>query len=162
LSNGRANASTAQSEQLAQAYESGDAVAIGVIGGQILATLPVIPAGTIGSVSGAIKTTDQVVVDATAASSIWSSTKSLTSVENAFTHWQKHSSGFPELANATQYVEAAQAMVTNPPEGALIKVRSTDTLIDDPASNIFAVKSADGVPRTMFKPTGGINYWNAQ
>ena len=155
-------ASAAQREQLAKAYESGDAFAVGLVGGQVLASLPIMPVGSIRSVGTAVKTADQVVIEATGSSSIWSSSKSLTSVENAFGHWQKHSAEFPELANAKQYVEAAQAMATNPPSGALTKMRGTDTLIYDPSTNIFLVSTVDGVPRTMFKPLDGINYWNRQ
>jgi RHS repeat-associated protein len=94
--------------------------------------------------------------------SIWSSTKKLSSVENALGHWNKHKAEFPELANSKQYVEAAHSLAANPPGGALTKPRGAETLIYDQATNTFLVRGADGVPKTMFRPTDGINYWNKQ
>jgi RHS repeat-associated protein len=93
---------------------------------------------------------------------IWSATKSKSAVENAFGHWSKHKGEFPELANSKQYVEAARSLAAKPPADALIKSRGADTLIYDKATNTFLVKGADGAPRTMFRPTDGINYWNKQ
>ncbi|MFV0456881.1 MAG: hypothetical protein ACK5NQ_18195, partial [Pseudomonas sp.] len=92
----------------------------------------------------------------------WSVTKKLTAPENAFAHWTKHSSEFPEYSNASQYVEGAQSFVSNPPANVLTKMRNGDTLLYDPSSNTFAVKTADGAPRTMFRPSDGINYWSKQ
>jgi filamentous hemagglutinin len=102
------------------------------------------------------------VVGAATKGPIWSSTKKLSSVENALGHWNKHKAEFPELANSKQYVEAARSLVTNPPAGALTKARGAETLVYDRATNTFAVRGADGVPKTMFRPTDGINYWNKQ
>lgn len=93
---------------------------------------------------------------------IWSSTKKLSSVESALGHWNKHKAEFPELANSKQYVEAAHSLAANPPAGALIKARGAETLIYDQATNTFLVRGADGAPKTMFRPTDGINYWNRQ
>ncbi|MBO1111680.1 VENN motif pre-toxin domain-containing protein [Bordetella petrii] len=93
----------------------------------------------------------------------WSATKKLTSPENALAHWTKHGSEFPEYSNASQYIEGAQNFVSNPPTNVLTKTRANgDMLLYDPASNIFAVKASDGAPRTMFRPTDGVNYWNKQ
>ena len=95
--------------------------------------------------------------------SIWSSTKNKSAVENAFGHWKKHKSEFPELQNSKQYVEKATDFLTNPPKGALTKTNSRgDTLRYDPNSNTFGVLSKDGVPRTMFRPKDGMGYWNKQ
>lgn len=93
---------------------------------------------------------------------IWSSTSKLSSIENALGHWNKHKADFPELVNSTQYVEAAHTAVTHPPSGAFTKARGRDTLFYDPTTNTFSVKGADGSPKTMFRPTDGINYWNKQ
>jgi len=93
----------------------------------------------------------------------WSSTRKLTSPENALEHWNKHRSEFPEYSNASQYITGAQNFVTNPPSSVLTKMRDNgDTVLYDPISNIFSVKSADGAPRTMFKPKNGVDYFNAQ
>jgi hypothetical protein len=92
----------------------------------------------------------------------WSSTKAKKAVENAFGHWKKHGGEFPEFQNAKQYVEAAQRFVSEPPVGTLTRLRDGDMLLYDPASNTFAVRAASGAPRTMFRPTDGINYWTKQ
>jgi hypothetical protein len=94
---------------------------------------------------------------------IWSSTKNKSAVENAFGHWKKHKSEFPELQNSKQYVEKSKDFLTNPPKGTLTKTNSRgDTLRYDPNSNTFGVLSKDGVPRTMFRPKDGMGYWNKQ
>jgi len=100
--------------------------------------------------------------DCAAKGPIWSSTKKLTPVENALGHWNKHKAEFPELANSKQYVEAAQSLAAHPPAGVLTKSRGAETLIYDGATNTFLVRGADGAPKTMFRPTDGINYWNKQ
>jgi len=97
------------------------------------------------------------------AKSIWSSTKAKTAVENAFGHWEKHKGEFPEFQNAKQYVEGAKNFFESPPPGTLTKINSYgDKLFYNPASNTFGVQSANGAPRTLFRPTDGINYWNRQ
>jgi len=94
---------------------------------------------------------------------IWTSKKAGSAVENAFQHWQKHGSEFPNLQNSKQYVEAAHNFLHASPAGTLTKLRPNgDILKYDPATNIFGVMDQFGSPRTMFKPTNGINYWNAQ
>jgi pyocin large subunit-like protein len=93
----------------------------------------------------------------------WSSTGSSTAVENAYGHWDKHMSEFPEYQNSVQYVQGAQEFVSDPPAGTLTKTRSNgDTLLYDPSTNTFAVKAINGAPRTMFRPQGGLSYWNKQ
>jgi len=101
---------------------------------------------------------------------IWSSTKKLSSVENAFGHFKKHGGEFPGIENAKQYVDAARRFTGSPPSGALTKVRGNgDVLIYDGATNTFGVRAADGVPRTMFRPDPAkhgyptnLDYFNAQ
>ena len=94
---------------------------------------------------------------------LWTSTKGKTLVENAFEHWQKHGAEFPEFQNAKQYVEGAESFFSSPPAGTLTKTRPNgDTLFYNPGNNTFGVQAVDGAPRTMFRPTDGINYWNKQ
>ncbi len=101
---------------------------------------------------------------------IWSETKKKDLVSNAYGHWDKHKSEFPEYQNSKQYVEAAHSFVSNPPQGILTKVRSNgETVYYNPSTNTFAVKRVDGVPRTMFKPDPSdhgyktnLDYFNAQ
>ena len=53
----------------------------------------------------------------------------------------------------------AHSFLHAPPAGTLTKVRPNgDILRYDPATNIFGVMDQFGSPRTMFKPTDGINY----
>lgn len=69
----------------------------------------------------------------------------------------------PFFQNAKQYVEKAKSFLTNPPQGTLIKTNARgDILRYDPSTNTFGVLGQDGAPRTMFRPTDGINYWNRQ
>ncbi|EJC85478.1 hypothetical protein Rleg4DRAFT_7363 [Rhizobium leguminosarum bv. trifolii WSM2297] len=105
-----------------------------------------------------------------AGGSFWSSTGSKTAVENAYGHWDKHVSEFPEYQNSLQYVQGARDFVANPPTGTLTITRSNgDTVLYNPTTNTFAVKSADGTPRTMFRPDPtehgyptNLDYFNAQ
>ena len=128
-----------------------------------------------GDVAGATAKLDEaktIVIDSKGNALIgdWSYTKTLTSPENAQAHWIKHASEFPQYSNAAQYVEGAQAFVANPPASALKIVRSNgDTVLFDPLTDTFAIKSASGGPRTMFKPDPAnhgyptnLDYFNAQ
>ncbi|MFS2224856.1 hypothetical protein JWF83_20610 [Pantoea sp. B65] len=94
---------------------------------------------------------------------IWTETKNDDPVSNAYGHWDKHKAEFPELQNSKQYVDATHDFVNNPPEGTLTKTRPNgDTLYYNPETNTFASKDVNGVPRTMFRPTKGMEYWNKQ
>ncbi|MCR1002361.1 MAG: VENN motif pre-toxin domain-containing protein [Enterobacter cloacae] len=94
---------------------------------------------------------------------IWTETKKAEPVGNVYGHWTKHGKEFPEYQNTKQYVDAAHNFMTTPPAGTLTKVRPNgDTLYYNPATNVFASKDINGVPRTMFKPEKGIEYWNKQ
>ncbi|MGN6317219.1 DUF637 domain-containing protein [Trinickia sp.] len=123
---------------------------------------PILSSGDNGNDTGSVAT-DQATSGSTGSSSFWSSTGSSSAVENAYGHWDKHMSEFPEYQNAVQYVQGAQDFVSSPPPGTLIKTRPNgDTLLYNPSTNTFAVKTIDGAPRTMFRPQGGMSYWNKQ
>ncbi|WP_202972803.1 RHS repeat-associated core domain-containing protein, partial [Methylobacterium indicum] len=94
----------------------------------------------------------------------WTATKNKNSAENAYGHWKKHAPEFPEYRNSLQYVRGAQDFVTNPPGDALTKLRASngDKLLYSPSSNTFAVIDIKGSLRTMFRPSGGVAYWNMQ
>lgn len=120
---------------------------------------------------GDIPTGQTVIVDSKGNALVgdWSSTKKLTSPENALAHWNKHQSEFPEYSNASQYVAGAQSFISSPPSSVITKTRGGDTLLYDPTTNIFAVRGSDGAPRTMFKPdpskhghATNMDYFNAQ
>ena len=91
---------------------------------------------------------------------IRSTTKSLSGVKNAYNHWIKHSKDFSQFKNAKQYVEGAKDFLHNPPKGTFTKVRANgDILRYNPFTNTFGVMNADGIPKTLFKPTRGMEYW---
>ena len=91
---------------------------------------------------------------------LWSQTKALNGVKNALNHWVKHAKDFPQFKNAKQYVEGAKNFLHNPPSGTLTKIRGNgDVLRYNPSSNTFGVMDANGIPKTMFKPKDGMQYW---
>jgi RHS repeat-associated protein len=125
-----------------------------------------------GVILKGLKTAGQAIGEWRAARGpIWSTTKGKSAVENAFGHWKKHGTEFPEFRNAKEYVEGAQRFVNQPSQGGVLsKVRANgDTVLYDSASNTFGVRAADGAPRTMFRPDPAqhgyptnLDYFNAQ
>ena len=90
----------------------------------------------------------------------WSPGKPGNSVRNAYNHWKDHKAEFPELNNAKEYVDKAKDMIKNAP---LTKTRQNgQTLHYDPKSNTFVAALPDGSPKTMFRPTPGMVYWDRQ
>ncbi|MGR8023362.1 hemagglutinin repeat-containing protein [Burkholderia cenocepacia] len=82
---------------------------------------------------------------------------------NAATHWQKHAAEFPEFQSLNDYLRGTSQFVKDPPAGTLSFTRSNgDVLLYDKSTNTFASMAADGTPRTMFRPTDGIEYWYKQ
>jgi pyocin large subunit-like protein len=82
---------------------------------------------------------------------------------NARHHWEKHGGEFPQFATEDAFVAGVHAFLLHPPAGTLTKHRSNgDTLYFHPASGTFAVRAADGAPRTFFKPDDGMAYWDRQ
>jgi filamentous hemagglutinin len=74
-----------------------------------------------------------------------------------------HRGEFPEYKNEQEYVQGAKHFVNDPPAGTLTKMRPNgDKLFYNPNTNTFAVRSPGGPPRTMFRPTEGMEYWNRQ
>jgi RHS repeat-associated protein len=119
--------------------------------------------GAAAQALSAIPITRLATVPVTAAKSIWSATSKSTGVRNAFLHWKKHGKEFPELFNSKQYVEFARNFLRNSPEGTLIKVRPNgDVLKYHPGTNTFGVMNSDGVPKTLFRPIDGMEYWLKQ
>ncbi len=101
--------------------------------------------------------------DVAGSKSIWSSTKNKSSVENAYSHWEKHGDEFSDIQNSKQYVDKAKDFVNNPPDGSLFKVRTNgEIIIYHPETNTFGVKTSNGTPKTMFKPDNGVEYFNKQ
>lgn len=90
---------------------------------------------------------------------MWSSTRRFSSEQNARRAFEKHGEALG-IRDVDAFVEKAHDFVSSPPKGSRTYKRANgDTLIYDPASNVFAVVTRDGAPRTMFKPDDGPAYW---
>jgi RHS repeat-associated protein len=110
-----------------------------------------------------VKNVKALITSVKTGGQLWTSTSKLSSVENAFKHWKDHGAEFPELVNAKQYVEATKSFLHNSPAGTLTKTRTNgDILKYNSGTNTFGVIDVSGTPRTMFKPTGGMQYWLKQ
>ena len=93
---------------------------------------------------------------------MWSSNAKYSAQENATYHFERDGAEFG-AATLNAFVRQAHAFVNEPPKGALTLTRANgDRLIYDPATNVFAVATKDGAPRTMFKPDDGPAYWERQ
>lgn len=89
----------------------------------------------------------------------WSSNRRFTSEQNAERAFKRNGAAFG-ATTVEAFVAKAHAFVTRPPKGAQVITRANgDRLIYDPASNVFAVATREGAPRTMFKPDEGAAYW---
>ena len=78
-------------------------------------------------------------------------------------HWEKHGAEFPEYHSAQEYGDGALRFFQNPPQGTLTKVRPNgEKLYYHPPSNTFGATAPDGTPKTLFRPSGRMNYWNRQ
>lgn len=74
-------------------------------------------------------------------------------------HCRLHGSDFPEILNSKQYVEQSRNFFTSR-DTLLTKVRSNgEIIVYDAQTNVFGVFTNEGVPKTMFKPTDAILYY---
>ena len=93
---------------------------------------------------------------------VWSSTRRYTAEENAQRAFARNGEAFG-AADVDAYVRQAHAFISDPPAGTeTARRRNGDTIFYHAASNTFAVATADGAPRTMFKPDDGAAYWAEQ
>ena len=79
-------------------------------------------------------------------------------------HWEKHKAEFPEFKTSKEYGDAALYFFSKPPLGTQKKTdRETgDIKYYHQTSNTFGVTTSQGIPKTMFRPSAGINYWRRQ
>jgi pyocin large subunit-like protein len=90
---------------------------------------------------------------------MWSATRRYTAEQNALRAFERNGAAFG-ADSVDAFVKKAHAFTSRPPKGSLFLSRDNgDRLIYDPAGNVFAIASADGAPRTMFKPDTGMAYW---
>jgi pyocin large subunit-like protein len=92
----------------------------------------------------------------------WAGSKKYPAAESADYHFKRDGADFG-ASDVKDYVAKAHAFIAHPPRGAeTLKRKNGDVLIYDPKSNVFAVATRDGAPRTMFKPRDGAAYWDQQ
>jgi pyocin large subunit-like protein len=92
----------------------------------------------------------------------WAANSRHTAEDNARYQFDKRGADFG-LTDFKAFVSKADAFVARPPRGVLKMERSNgDVLLYDPTSNVFAVADKSGAPRTMFKPSDDLAYWDAQ
>lgn len=90
---------------------------------------------------------------------MWTATRRYTAEQNARRAFERNGAAF-SADTVDTFVRKAHAFTAKPPKGALLLTRENgDRLIYDPAGNVFAIASAEGAPRTMFKPDTGMAYW---
>ena len=90
---------------------------------------------------------------------MWSATRRFTAEQNARRAYDRNGAAF-DARSVDAFVRKTHAFVSKPPRGALTFQRGNgDTLIYDPAGNVFAIVTREGAPRTMFKPDEGMAYW---
>jgi pyocin large subunit-like protein len=92
----------------------------------------------------------------------WAANSRHSADDNAHYQFDKRGGDFG-VQDFKAFVTKADAFVAHPPEGVLKLERSNgDVLLYDPKSNVFAVADKTGAPRTMFKPSDGLAYWDEQ
>ena len=93
---------------------------------------------------------------------LWSETQRYSAQENAERAFARNGEAFG-ATDLDDFVRKAHAFVNDPPASAeTIRRGNGDTLIYDPGANVFAVATAEGAPRIMFKPDTGAAYWEEQ
>ncbi len=93
---------------------------------------------------------------------MWAANRTRSAEENAQRGFERFGEAFG-ARDVDDYVRKTHAFVAKPPAGVQTLKRSNgDTLLYDPAGNVFAVVTRAGAPRTMFKPDDGADYWRRQ
>ncbi len=93
---------------------------------------------------------------------MWSENRSHSAKENAEYHFERAG---PDLGSKTldDFLTKVHRFGDHPPAGTLKIARANgDKLLYDPKANLFAVFNREGAPRTVFKPSTGMDYWNEQ
>jgi hypothetical protein len=92
----------------------------------------------------------------------WASSRKHSASEGARAQFERDGAQFG-AADVNDYAAKAHAFISHPPKGTLtLERKNGDVLLYDPKTNVFAVASRDGAPRTMFKPDQGMAYWEEQ
>ena len=93
---------------------------------------------------------------------VWAPNRSSTADEAAAANFERNGAEFG-ARSVDDWVTKVHDFVDDPPRGAAKLTRANgDVLIYDAKTNVFAVMTKDGAPRTMFKPREGAAYWDKQ
>jgi hypothetical protein len=93
---------------------------------------------------------------------MWSENRAHSAKENAEYHFQRAGQ---DLGAKTldDFLTKVHRFGDHPPAGTMKLTRANgDRLLYDPKSNLFAVFTREGAPRTVFKPSDGAAYWTEQ
>lgn len=123
------------------------------IGGKATATAPT--AGAAGSTAAQEAGGGQRQVN-------WAASRTRSAGESLQAQFERNGQAFG-AETADDYAARARDFVASPPKGTQMATRRNgDVLLYDPVTNVFAVATSDGKPRTMFKPRDGATYWAEQ
>ena len=93
---------------------------------------------------------------------IWTANKRHTAEENAQYAFGRNGDALG-AKTLDDFVAKAHAFVNHPPKGVQkISRDNGDVELYDAKTNVFAVATKDGAPRTMFKPDNGAAYWDKE
>jgi pyocin large subunit-like protein len=93
---------------------------------------------------------------------IWSASRKGSAEENAQRSFQRNGEAFG-ARSLDDYIRKAQSFTSQPPSGTERLERTNgDVLLYNAKTNVFAVMTADGAPRALFKPDDGPAYWASQ
>ena len=93
---------------------------------------------------------------------VWAPNRTSTADEAAAANFERNGAEFG-ARSVDDWVTKVHDFVDDPPRGAAKLTRvNGDVLIYDAKTNVFAVMTKDGAPRTMFKPREGAAYWDKQ
>lgn len=93
---------------------------------------------------------------------VWAPTRQLNADQAAAANYERNGADF-EARSVDDWVSKVHDFVDDPPRGVSTITRANgDVLIYDAKTNVFAVATKDGAPRTMFKPREGAAYWDRQ
>jgi len=93
---------------------------------------------------------------------LWSKTRKLSPAENSHAAFDKHGQEVG-AKSYEQYMAMVHNFVHAPPKDTQSLTRANgDVLMFDAKSDVFAVVTKTGAPRTLFRPFDGTAYWQKQ
>ena len=93
---------------------------------------------------------------------LWSKTRKFSPAENSHNAFDKHGSEVG-AKSYEDYMAMVHHFVHTPPKGTQSLTRANgDVLMFDAKSDVFAVTTKTGAPRTLFRPFDGAAYWQKQ